>query len=402
MVIIVNQGESIQTAVSAASPGDTILVRPGVYNESVAIPVGKDRLRIVGAGAGKTIVDGTGLGAVDGFRIDESNFVTITGFTVRNFGSDGIFVDTSDNVIRNNEATQNGEDGIRIDGNRNLVLNNKATQNGSDGIEVVVGTRNYVIGNVTNRNTGSGIYCAGGTDRTAILDNEACENGAEGIGVRSDISWIVGNRTADNGTDGIDVDVADDVFVYGNTSKDNALDGLEVTGVGILAVKNNLIKNGGSGIDIAANDQNGEDSELRQSLIYANEMSYNTQDGLSGRATMTNVVVLRNDVDENGDDGIDLDGGDANRVLFNDVDDNQGRGIDVDEDSDGNLIDDNLVDDNHGSGIRLDPDADDNAVRANKLDGNRPFDILAEPPADADNTFDLNDCDDSSPAGICG
>lgn len=68
MIHTVTAGGSIQTAVNGAAPGDTILVRAGIFNENVTIPSGKERLRIIGAGASCTIVDGTGQGA-DGFTI---------------------------------------------------------------------------------------------------------------------------------------------------------------------------------------------------------------------------------------------------------------------------------------------------------------------------------------------
>ena len=39
---------TIQSAVTAAGPGDTINVAAGTYNENVVIPAGKDDLRIIG------------------------------------------------------------------------------------------------------------------------------------------------------------------------------------------------------------------------------------------------------------------------------------------------------------------------------------------------------------------
>src|SRR5947208_6494971 len=47
--ITVNPGQSIQAAVDAASPGDTIVVKPGFYNENVVIT--KDGITLKGFGA---------------------------------------------------------------------------------------------------------------------------------------------------------------------------------------------------------------------------------------------------------------------------------------------------------------------------------------------------------------
>src|SRR5687767_217443 len=54
----VEEGESIQAAINAASAGDTIIVGPGTYNESINI--NKDVTVISLDGAGDTIINGQG------------------------------------------------------------------------------------------------------------------------------------------------------------------------------------------------------------------------------------------------------------------------------------------------------------------------------------------------------
>src|SRR5688500_12457765 len=49
--IVVRPGQSIQAAVDRADPGDTVLILPGHYRQSVL--VAKDRLRIRGSGTGR-------------------------------------------------------------------------------------------------------------------------------------------------------------------------------------------------------------------------------------------------------------------------------------------------------------------------------------------------------------
>src|SRR5262245_23547541 len=50
---------SIQAAVDAAGCGGTVLLAAGIWHERVIAPCG---IRVIGAGAGATILDGSGLG----------------------------------------------------------------------------------------------------------------------------------------------------------------------------------------------------------------------------------------------------------------------------------------------------------------------------------------------------
>ncbi|MFW6056817.1 MAG: hypothetical protein ACOC9B_05875, partial [Chloroflexota bacterium] len=56
-VIEVDAGDSIQDAINAAAPGDTILVNPGTYTENLSI--GKSLTLRSSGGADATTIDGT-------------------------------------------------------------------------------------------------------------------------------------------------------------------------------------------------------------------------------------------------------------------------------------------------------------------------------------------------------
>ena len=107
---------SIQDAVDAASPGDTIIVYPGTYTENV--DVNKDHLTIKSeGGADSTIVQA----ADSDYPVFEvtADYVNISGFTVKDatgdveksgFGGTGIalnsvsYCNVSDNIAVNNTA----------------------------------------------------------------------------------------------------------------------------------------------------------------------------------------------------------------------------------------------------------------------------------------------------------
>ena len=107
-LLVPQQFSTIQAAVSAAKPGDTVLVsakpKGGVYNEAVTIMTPS----IILQGQGNPIIDGTGLGVAapvssgssftypNGINILASH-VAVRGLTVQNTG-DGNYYDRSTGI----------------------------------------------------------------------------------------------------------------------------------------------------------------------------------------------------------------------------------------------------------------------------------------------------------------
>src|SRR5262245_31423195 len=83
---------TIQAAIDAAKPGDTIIVPPGTYRENVTVT--KDNLTIVGSIA--AILDGHGLPGTTGIRVappttnGRLHGFTLRGLTIRNYSRTGI------------------------------------------------------------------------------------------------------------------------------------------------------------------------------------------------------------------------------------------------------------------------------------------------------------------------
>jgi len=156
--INVDPDESIQDAINAASPGDTILVASGRYHEHNLL-INKS-LTLRGAGSDTTFIDGDGKNDTI-VSIIASN-VEVTGFTIENgSGSEeypygaiqimhNVSVTISDNVIRKsyygvflsmsnscdiirNTIAENYHDGIRLSGScSNRFIGNNITNNQRD------------------------------------------------------------------------------------------------------------------------------------------------------------------------------------------------------------------------------------------------------------------------------
>ncbi|MDQ3940721.1 MAG: plastocyanin/azurin family copper-binding protein [Actinomycetota bacterium] len=79
---------TIQKAVDAAEPGSTVLIRPGIYRETVSVTI--PRLVIRGVDRFRTILHG-GDKRVNGIIVDRTRNVRVTNLTVRNYTGNGIF-----------------------------------------------------------------------------------------------------------------------------------------------------------------------------------------------------------------------------------------------------------------------------------------------------------------------
>jgi lysozyme len=143
-IIVPDDYPTIQKAINAASPGDTIYVRAATYYENVVI---NKTVQFIGENRENTIIDGNGADYVITIRVDN---VVIKGFTISNGSSTGIYIGFFQNVtIQNNNITTNGHYGIYLDGSFNTIKNNMVANHLSTGISV--GSNNTLIGNtITN------------------------------------------------------------------------------------------------------------------------------------------------------------------------------------------------------------------------------------------------------------
>ena len=95
--LVVKAGGSIQEAVDAAHPGDTIEVEPGTYRESVLVDVDRITLRGLVKGGQRAVLDGEG--ALTDAVIASGHGFTIEGFALRDYTSNGITVQGATGVV---------------------------------------------------------------------------------------------------------------------------------------------------------------------------------------------------------------------------------------------------------------------------------------------------------------
>jgi hypothetical protein len=214
---------TIQAAINAAAPGDTVLVAPGTYFENINFN-GKAITVTSSDGAASTIIDGNAAGTVVTFNHNETAGASLNGFTIRNghaYDGAGISIINASPRIANNVITGNGGiDGIGI-----LV---------SSGSPVIQG--NTLTGNVENMGSGgggAGIYITSVNSNATVSGNVVTNNhldaGGFGGGIFVDSyasaliqnNYIAGN-SAYNGGGGIATRSNATVTIVGNVITNNS------------------------------------------------------------------------------------------------------------------------------------------------------------------------------------
>ena len=222
---VVGPGESIQKAINAADPGDTIVVR-GVHREDVVIR--KDGIKLRGDDAvieapprakadspcSKTfgpeaicVLGDVNLktGKLEGQRVRD---VSISGFTIRGFkqkpnkGEGRIMIDVfaaRNATVEGNHVVGNNSAGIGIgaEGLNNTIENNDLTDNKDAGVSVLQGERNATVANNTFTGNDRGIFATDSTE-TKILSNDITDNNLGMLVEKSTGTKILSNDITDS------------------------------------------------------------------------------------------------------------------------------------------------------------------------------------------------------------
>ena len=182
---VVHPGGSIQAAVDAAAPGDTIVVKAGSYRENVTIHTSGLTLKAQGSvtlepppgGAGQCYwPQDVGICVIPAstsyYRVRD---VTITGFRVVGFGGSGIF-------------------GYRT---RNLTVSHvTAIGNAAYGVASFEGVGTTFTGNAVTGSHDAGIYVGDSLEADAVVSHNRAWGNALGILVRHSRRVIVTDNAA--------------------------------------------------------------------------------------------------------------------------------------------------------------------------------------------------------------
>ena len=207
----------IQLAIDASSPGDTVYVYNGTYNEDVSIA---KQLTLIGENANTTTIHGSG--TADTVLVT-SDGVSITGFTAENSGSSF------------------GEAGIRLFFVQNCTVANSIVSNNYYGISVWQSSLNTIQNNIVS-NDRKGIYVWQSSLNT--IQNNNASSSWRGIHVRQSSDNRIANNTVLHNTAGIYLERADNNTITNNTITNNSY-GINLFNSSYTVLANNVMVGGG-------------------------------------------------------------------------------------------------------------------------------------------------------------
>jgi len=191
----VNPGESIQTAVDAASPSDAVIVRDGTYTENVDV---NKRLTLKSEnGSASTILQAAS--SNDHVFEVKADYVNISGLTVNGttegWGGVGIYLGRVKHCTISDNIVTNDHYGIQLSFSSNNIITNNAVSNNNYGLYLSGSNYNIIMNNTANLNNGYGIYLWDSNNNNTITNNNASNNRNYGIFLRMSSNNILTNNT---------------------------------------------------------------------------------------------------------------------------------------------------------------------------------------------------------------
>ncbi len=176
--IDVASGGSIQAALDGAGPGDTILVPPGTYHESLTVKAYGITLKGQGSGDARPVLDGQG--QLENGVLAIGGKFTMESMVVRNYTKNGVLVRGADGVVMRDLRTENtGEYGLFPVESANILVEQCVTVGVIDTGIYVGQSRDIVIRNNEAYDNVSGIEVENSVN--ALVENNYTHDNAAGI-----------------------------------------------------------------------------------------------------------------------------------------------------------------------------------------------------------------------------
>jgi len=333
----INRGtnySTIQAAIDDSSTGDEIHVDNGTYYENVNLNK-QLVLKGLNTSIGKPVVDGNWNGNAITLSV---NGITVDGFTIINASIAGIMVNSNNNILNGNNASNNYI-GISLSSSssNNTIIDNNASNN-NYGFYLVQSSNNNLTNNTAINNIWSGIRLSYSNNNN-IMNNSVSYNniysGNSGFYIAYSSNNNIISNSANNNYFGIYLDDSNNNTIIDNNANNNHY--------GIM-----LIHSSSSNNTIIGNN--------------ANNNTYGINIWSSSNNNITNNAVSNNSV------GIHLLSSNNNNIISN-IANNNGNCIYLQYSSNNNTITHNNLN-NNGEGIILYNYSNNNIITQNNVYNN--------------------------------
>jgi len=249
---------TIQSGISLALEGDTVLVNSGTYYENInfkgkkIVVAGRYLLEDDTSLISSTIIDATykPSNPVVSFKSAEDSLAILTGFTIQNSSNSwGVLCDSSSspkivfNRIRNNLG------GLVCSKSSNpLIKENFLGNNTNTGIRCEIGSSPLIENNTLIQNGEQGIITDNSSPNPQIKGNYLSGHQI-GVKCMSGASLIERNVITQSSQKGVSINGASPQ-VFSNTIASNTGDGVEIVSSSGVSLKNNIISSSSSGFGI--------------------------------------------------------------------------------------------------------------------------------------------------------
>jgi len=247
----------IQWAINHASAGDTIVVRNGIYYESITV---YKQLTIKSEnGSENCIVNGSGS---DVFTL-KADGIRIEGFTIT--GGMYVYICSNNNTIINNNIISNNWGIFLWNSNNNNISNNTISSNKFDGIYLDDSNNNSISNNIISNNWGGIVLVC--SSNNSISNNNICSNNY-GIDLDDSNNNGISENHISSNDNGIELSFSNNNSILDNIIDSNKYNGIFLWNSNNNSIsKNNIILNYWYGIYLAYSNEN---------IIYLNNFIDNT------------------------------------------------------------------------------------------------------------------------------
>ncbi|MFQ5736513.1 MAG: nitrous oxide reductase family maturation protein NosD [Thermodesulfobacteriota bacterium] len=211
---------SIQAAIEAASPNDTIIVEEGVYTENLVI--GRPVTILSAKGPAATVVSAARSGEAT-IKISGTSDVSLSGFTANGSGVAGILLtDVHGAVLTNNRAVENLYGIAVYDSTGVRMSENIANRNTSYGVYLYRSNDNIIENNDANANKDKGFFISY-SDNNRIMNNNANQNTWDGMTFWSSHGNVIKNNVTLRNTFGLVMSESSGNSIDDNTTLPNVV-----------------------------------------------------------------------------------------------------------------------------------------------------------------------------------